>query len=289
MKRKTGVFDWVLAAVFLFLSVTFLFPFWQILMKSFAKEEQLAKDAFLLFPKSPNLAAYRSVFSASSVAYAYRNTIFRTVVGSALSVAITFAGAYALSKTTLPLRTPIMAFITLTMFFGGGLIPTYLLISGIGLRGSLWVLVLPCLSSAWNVILARNFLYMLPGDIEESAYIDGAGVFRTFVMIVVPLSVPIIAVLALYSVVGHWNAWFDAYIYLRGEENLVLQLLLRRILFEVSATESEYFDVLSQAEKPPAESVTAATIVVTIGPIIAAYPFAQRYFIKGLTLGAVKG
>ena len=224
MNRKTTIFDVILTIVFILISVTFLYPIWQLIVKSFATNQQLIKDDIFIWPWEWSLNAYRTIFKSNSVLLAYRNTIKRTVIGTSLSVLVTFAGSYSLSKQTLPFRKVIMALITFTMFFGGGLIPSYLVNSAIGLKGSFWVLILPGLAGAWNVILTRNFLYMMPGELEESANVDGAGIFRTLVRIVIPLSKPIIAVLVLYNAIYHWNAWFDAYIYLKGEDNMTLQL-----------------------------------------------------------------
>lgn len=289
MKRKLTAFDWILILFFLITSVTFIYPFWQIAVKSIITEEQYAKDKLLLWPWKLSFDAYRITFKSGSVLLAYKNTIKRTVIGTFLSVFVTFAGSYALSKPRLPFQRPIMKLITFTMFFNGGLIPSYLLNSALGLKNSFWVLIFPGLVSAWNIILARNYLYMLPSEIEESAYVDGAGVFMTLFKIIVPLSMPIIAVLILYNAVSHWNAWFDAYIYMKGEENVVLQLLLRRILYEVQLADSEMLDDINTRNIPPSDIVTAATIILTIGPILAIYPFLQKYFVKGIMLGAIKG
>lgn len=289
MKRKVNAFDWILVLILLIISVTFIYPFWQLSVKSIITEEQLAKDKLLLWPWKVSLDAYRVTFKSGSVMIAYMNTIKRTVIGTLLSVVVTFSGAYALSKPQLPFQRTIMKLITFTMFFSGGLIPSYLLNSALGLKNSFWVLILPGLVSAWNIILARNYLYMLPSEIEESAYVDGAGVFITLRKIVVPLSMPIIAVLILFNAVSHWNAWFDAYIYMKGEENVVLQLMLRRILYEVQLANSEILDDLNTRDIPPSDIVTSATIMLTIGPIIVMYPFLQKYFVKGIMLGAVKG
>ena len=289
MKRKITGFDIFLSMLFTIISISFLYPFWQLVVKSFSTNQQIIKDELFIWPWEWSLKSYETIFKSNSVLLAYRNTIKRTVIGTILSVLVTFAGAYSLSKPTLPFIKVLMALITFTMFFGGGLIPSYLVISALGLKGSFWVLILPCLASAWNVILARNFLYMMSRELEESAYVDGAGVFKTLSRIVIPLSMPILAVLVLYNAIFHWNAWFDAYIYLKGEANITLQLLLRRILFEVELQNSEYFDTLTAKTMPPSATITAATIVITIGPIVAVYPFVQKYFVKGVMVGAVKG
>lgn len=290
MKKKMTWLDGALMLLFLILTVLFLYPFWHELVSSFASEAQLYRGGIILWPEEFSTAAYQTVFRSPAIFTAYRNTLWRTLVGTMLSVVVTFSGAYALSKRRLPFRGSITLFILFTMFFSGGLIPSYLTHKSLGLVGSLWVLVLPCLSSAWNVILARNFLMMQSGEIEESAYIDGAGVFRTFGYIVTPLSKPILAVLVLYNAVWHWNAWFDAYVYLRSADKIVLQLLLRNLLFEITADASEYIMSTTQASRrPPSDAVVAATIIVTIGPVLVLYPFLQRYFVKGIFVGSLKG
>ena len=178
--------------------------------------------------------------------------------------------------------------ILFTMFFSGGTVPTYITIKDLGLLNTRWALILPLATSAWYVVIARNFLSTIPASLEESAMVDGAGVFRTLFQIVFPISKPIIAVISLWSAIRHWNAWFDAMIYTTKNELMVLQQLLRRILIENEA--SAMGDALmrpSSATTP--ETVKAATIVVTVLPIVCVYPFFQKYFVKGINVGAVKG
>lgn len=288
MTRKATWFDVILVAVYTLLAACFLYPFWHVLISSFSTEAQLVRGGFMLWPAEPNTEAYRAVLGSPLIVSSYALTIWRTVVGSTLTVACTFAGAYALSNRNLPGRGVVTLFVIITMFFSGGLIPTYLLNKSLGLVGNKWVLVLPGLASAWNVVLARNYLYMQPRELKESAQMDGAGVFQTLLYIIMPLSMPILAVLFLFSAVGHWNAWFDAYIYLYTSKNTVLQMLLRRILFELTVDPSEFLDILV-LKAPPAKSVTAATVIVTIGPILILYPFLQKYFVKGIMVGSLKG
>jgi putative aldouronate transport system permease protein len=180
--------------------------------------------------------------------------------------------------------------ILFTMFFGGGLIPSYLLMKNLNLLDSLWALILPSATSAWNLIIARNFISSLPESLEEAAYVDGAHPLTVIFKIMLPLSMPIIAVLALWSAVGHWNAWFDAMIYVRDRDKMVLQLILRQIIISNSNEMVGSGNLLNvtTAETTP-ETVKAATIIVTIAPIIFAYPFLQKYFVKGIMVGAIKG
>jgi putative aldouronate transport system permease protein len=183
----------------------------------------------------------------------------------------------------------ILLFITFTMFFSGGLIPSYLNMRNLNLINSRWALILPGLTSAWNLIVARNFIASLPDSLEEAAFVDGAHPLTVVFTIMLPISMPIIAVLALWTAVGHWNAWFDANIYVRDPNKMVLQLTLRRILVEGSL-DVMGGDVLnaSSATTTP-ETVKAATIIVSIVPIILFYPFLQKHFVKGVMVGSIKG
>ena len=197
-------------------------------------------------------------------------------------------GGFVLAKKSLPGRRIITFFILFTMFFSGGLIPSYLLMKGLNLLGSRWALILPGLTSAWYLIIARNFISTIPDSLEEAAIIDGAGVLTILFKVIFPLSKPIISVIALWSAIGHWNAWFDAMIYTPSKDQLVLQLLLRRILVESDQTLMERSLKVSTAATTP-NTIKAATVIVSVIPIACLYPFFQQYFVKGINVGAVKG
>jgi putative aldouronate transport system permease protein len=181
-------------------------------------------------------------------------------------------------------------YLLITMFFGGGLIPTYLLIRGIGLLDDFWVLILPTMTSAFNIIIVRNFLMTIDKSLEESAFLDGASFYQILPKIILPLSKPVMAVIALWAAVQHWNAWFDALIYLPSKDKIVLQLLLRRMLQEVNYFQRALrnFEDITQV-RLPSQSARAAVTILTIGPIILFYPFLQRYFVKGIFVGSLKG
>jgi len=288
--KSTGdrIFDAVNIFIMVLLFIIFVYPFWDTLLLSFSSSASATKRTLRILPDLPLVfESYRKIFTQSLFLTALKNSVRRTVIGTVLSVATTLCGGFVLAKRSLPFRRGITALIMFTMFFGGGLIPTYLLVKSLHLTGSFWALILPGLTSAWNIIIARNFLMTVPASMEEAAIIDGADPFRILTRIYVPLSKPIIAVLALWSAIGHWNAWFDAMIYTPGSDQMVLSYLLRKILVE---TDTKVFDALKQntAAMTPT-TVKAATIVVAVVPIALLYPLFQKHFIKGINIGAVKG
>ncbi len=199
---------------------------------------------------------------------------------------VTYCAGYALSRKNLPFRGVLTFLIVFTMLFSGGLIPTFLTIKSYGLVNSRWALILPVMTSAWNIIIARNYISGLPDELEEAALVDGAHPLKIVFQIMWPLSMPVIAVLALWSAVGHWNAWFDALIYCSGDDKIVLQLLLRRLLIQTQAEDSIMQSTIAATTS---DTIKCATIIVAILPIICVYPFVQKYFVKGVTIGAVKG
>lgn len=229
------------------------------------------------------------VLSNPNILTGYLNTLFRTIVGTFLTVLTTCMFAYPLSKKDLPHRSLITFLVLFTMLFGGGLVPTYLLIRNIRLIDSLWVYVLPGLTSAFNIIIVRNFFQSIPESLRESASIDGASDVRILFQIYMPLSKPVLATVSLWTAVAHWNAWFDALLYINSESKQVLQMFLRRIVIENSTQLIEKGLVNPEVTQFTPETIKAATVIVTILPILLVYPFVQRYFVKGIMLGSVKG
>jgi len=291
VKKGAGTSDRMLETVVVALmfafSATILLPFWTMLVDSFSTPAFFLKAQVKLWPLEASLEAYREVFRNEIIATAYANTVFRAVLGCLLTVSTCFAAAYTLSRKGLPFRRTLTALMVFTMFFGGGLIPTYLWYKNLGLINNRLVLILPSMAVAYYILIMRNFLQALPVELEESAFIDGASPYRVFASIVVPVSTPVLATVALWSAVFHWNEWFGALIYTPKRSLIVLQLLLRRILIENQA--SAMMDLPDGAQKLPEETVKAATMFVTIGPIILVYPFLQKYFVKGIMTGSVKG
>ena len=285
-RKVFNVFNYFFLA---FLAFTTLYPFIYTLSMSLSTTKAATEMGLHLYPKEISIMAYKMVFNNRDIFTSYGNTLFRTIVGTIMGLLVTTMFAYALSRREMPNRKLYTAIVLFTMLFNGGKIPTYLVLKQLGLMNSLWVYILPNLISAYNVIVARSFFQSLPGALHEAANIDGAGEFKIFFKIIIPLSKPIIMTLALWMAVFHWNAWYYAMMYMSDSSKITVQCLLQRIIQENNS------ELISQGVMNPdamqytSETVKAATIIVSILPILAFYPFVQKYFIKGVTLGAVKG
>lgn len=218
----------------------------------------------------------------------FRNTLFVLIVGLAINMTLTSLGAYFLSREGVLLQKLIMFFIVFTMFFQGGLVPFFLIVKSYGLLDSLWALILPTAMSTFNLIIMRTYFMAIPKEIEESAFLDGAGHFTILFKIFLPLSMPVVAVLILYYGVGHWNSWFNAMIFLRDQDLFPIQLVVRNIILENDSANMIGTTTLVQS-RDVAETLKYATIIVTTAPILLLYPFPQKYFVKGVMVGALKG
>lgn len=246
-------------------------------------------NGYSLFPAKWSTAAYRLIFSTDTILKAYKVTIFMTVVGTVLSMLLTCATAYTLSVKSFRSRNHIAMFMYFTMLFSGGLVPSYLLISKyLNLKNTVWVLIIPGLVSAWNTLLMRNFFNDIPESIAESAKLDGAGDLRILFSIILPIATPAIATISLFYALGYWNEWYRALLYIDQEDLYPLQYLIMTIMrnADFASTQGAEAGITMQL---PTYTVRMATIVVTIGPIIFLYPFLQKYFVAGLTIGGVKG
>lgn len=271
------------------LAFTTLYPFIYTLSMSLSTTKAATEMGLHLYPKEVSLTAYEMVFKNRDIIIAYGNTIFRTIVGTLMGLLVTTMFAYALSRKEMPNRKLYTAIILFTMLFNGGKIPTYLVLKEMNLLNNVWVYVLPNLISAYNVIVARSFFQSLPAALHESASIDGAGEFKIFFKIIIPLSMPIIMTLALWMAVFHWNAWYDSMMYMTDNTKITVQCLLQRIIQENNSELISQGIINPDAMQYTSETVKSATIIVSILPILAFYPFVQKYFIKGVMLGAVKG
>lgn len=278
------IFDSVNHIALVLLCISTLYPFLFLLTLSLSPAD-VSTMGIHLFPTKVTFSNYASVLSDSFVLSGFTVSVIRTVTGTALTLLITICAAYTLSKTYFPHRNFWTMLIVFTMFIQGGMIPSYLLIKQLGLINSIWSLILPSLVHTFQLIIARNFFMALPEELEESAKIDGANEITILFKIVVPVSMPIIATLGLWTAVWHWNAWFDSIIYITDAGKQVLQVVMRRV-----ALEGQGVDLLVQeAGAATSESIKAATIMITMLPIIAVYPFAQKYFVKGVLVGSLKG
>ncbi|EPY14266.1 MULTISPECIES: carbohydrate ABC transporter permease [Paenibacillus] len=274
-----------------------LYPVLYILSASISDPKMVASGEMWLLPKGITFDGYARVFENSKIWSGYGNTILYTVVGTCVNLAVTLPAAYALSRSDFIGRNFFMGMFLFTMFFGGGLVPGYLLIKELGLINSMWALILPGAASVWNIIVARTFFQStIPRELQEAASIDGCTNMRLFLQIILPLSAPIIAVMALFYGVGHWNSYFGALIYLNEESKYPLQMILRQILVlqEMSAetTGAAVSSSVAAALNNKAEIaslVKYSVIIVSTLPVIVVYPFLQRYFVQGVMIGSVKG
>jgi putative aldouronate transport system permease protein len=265
-----------------------LFPFLYILALSFSTPQDVMAGELLLLPRKPSLTAYKVVLAEPNIRMGLMNSVFRTIAGTALTLIATALAAYPLSRPQMPGRRKFAFFILFTMIFSGGLVPTYLLIKGLGLIDNRMVYIIPGMITAFNVLVLKNFFQQIPESLEEAARIDGAGDFRILFRIFIPLSAPALATIALWTAVAHWNAWFDGMIYINSDAKRVLQVFLRQIVIENMANDMAHGIPHVDRSQFSAEAVKAAVVVVTVLPILALYPFLQRYFIKGITLGGTK-
>ncbi|MBO9610533.1 MAG: carbohydrate ABC transporter permease [Paenibacillaceae bacterium] len=290
MSYGEKLFQWFAMALIVVMCVLMMYPFLHVLSISMSSYKESLRIGLHLYPREISWDAYENAFAAGDIWLAMGNSVFRTVIGTALSIVLMSFGAYALSKKHLPGRYFFTMAIVLTMFFSGGLIPSYLLIKSLGLMDSRWVLVVPTLFNTFSMMILRNFFMSLPVELEESAKLDGANDIRILFSLVMPMSKPILATVALWTAVAHWNAWFDALIYISDHKKMVLQLYLRKLIIENQDQEMQ--SIMLQATggaKMTAETVKAAVLMIATIPIVLVYPFLQKYFAKGLMVGSLKG
>lgn len=289
------VFMTVLYVVLALVLIVVMYPLLFVLFASMSDPQYVNSGALLLYPKGFNLLGYQQVFRDQRILIGYGNTIYYTVFGTILAVAVNMMGGYALSRDDLPGRGIVMALFVFTMYFGGGMIPFYLIVRNLHLTNTRTILVLLGGTSVYNMIIARSFfISTIPRELQEAAEIDGCGTGRFFFSIVMPLSKAITAVIVLYCAVGQWNAYFNALIFISDRDKFPLQIFLREILLTAKTYESA--DVLSTLSgddlarmQRMSEVTKYGVIVVSTLPIIALYPFLQKYFVKGVMIGSLKG
>ena len=268
---------------------TMLYPFWEILVKSFMTDEDIISTTIALWPKNWQLEGYKVIFTdvTYNMGRAFLNSVFVTVADTVYQLAITTMAAYALARETLPGKKFFFFYFIVTMYFGGGLIPYYIVIRSLNLLNKIWVLIIPSFISVFNVLVMKAFFLGLPSELEEAAKIDGAGDFRIFCLIVLPLSKAILATIALFIAVGVWNNWFNTMLFIQDPDIRPLAYTLQVII-----EKSRGYNTDSGAgigSTIIGESVQYAAIIVTVVPIILIYPFLQKHFTKGVLIGSVKG
>lgn len=289
--KSDRAFDIVNGFIIAILCVTFILPFWMMIISSFTEEISLRVNGYKLFPSAFSTAGYEYIFSSSDydILRAILNSVIISVSGTVLSVAVSLITAYALSKKYVVGIKGINVFYIITMFFAGGTIPLYLVIRGIGLYDTIWALIIPSMFSLYHIILVRSYFYSLPAALEEAAMIDGANDFRILVSVFLPISVPMVLTIAFFMFVDRWNSWMDALLYLGQSEKSKSLRPLQFVLKQILENSENSGGLDGSAAITPVLSAKSAAVVIAIAPLLAIFPIIQRYFVNGITIGAVKG
>jgi putative aldouronate transport system permease protein len=292
IRRSTGdmVFDVINYTLLVLVLIIVIYPLWFVVIASFSDSRAVLNGEVWLWPKDFQVDAYVRVFKDSRIMRGYANTIFYTLAGTTLNIIGTVIAAYPLSRKDFVGRNVIMMLLAFTMYFSGGLIPTYLIYRQLHIVNTVWVMILPGMVSVYNLIIVRTFFQGIPFELQEAAFIDGANNFAILTKVIVPLSKPVLAVMVIFYGVGHWNEFFNALVFLSKKELAPLQLVMRDILITASAGISEGTGGAAIADKLRlAESLKYSVIIVSSLPVLMLYPFLQKYFVKGVMLGAIKG
>ena len=292
--KDTDLSDRIFHAAVLILAglcmVVILYPLWFVVIASISNSDMVNQGKVVFLPVDIRFYGFEQIFQDSRIWIGYRNTIYYVLGGTVLNLIVTMPAAYALSRPDFKARNPVMMYFVFTMFFSGGLVPTYMLVNSLNLINTPWILLVMVLINTYNLIIARTFIQnTIPQDLYESATLDGANHFRILWSIVLPLSKAIISVEILYYAVFHWNDYFNALIYTSSPEVQPLQMVLRRILLQNEAFASGNGGVQGGYAQSSADQVKYAVIIVSTVPILCVYPFVQKYFEKGVMIGAVKG
>ena len=272
-------------------AVVCLFPFLLMISSSFMNEKEIITEGYKLIPKEITTNAYRFLLeNPTKIISAYKITIQNVILGTVIGLALMSMAGYVLCRSDFKYRNQVAFFIYFTTLFAGGLIPTYMwMVNGLHLKNSIWAMILPGIASPWSIFLMRNFMKAIPDSLAESARIDGADDFRVYWQIYLPLAKPAIATIGLFLALAYWNEWYNAMLYIEDSAKYPLQYFLQQMVNKANAEMLVSQGITVDMAEMPSESIKMATAVVATGPIILVYPFVQKYFVQGLTVGAVKG
>jgi putative aldouronate transport system permease protein len=287
VSRGYRVFQAVNALVLAGVVVVTLYPFVNILARSFSATSYIRTGQVNLWPRGFNLTTYRTVIADPTFWTSYRNTVLYTVTATLISMVLTTCYAYVLSKRQLRGRGLLVGIAIVTMFFNGGLIPNYVLVSTLGMRNTIWAIVLPNAINVFNLLVMKAFFESMPAELEEAAAVDGMDTYRILLKIVLPLSKAVIATMVLFYAVSFWNSWFSAFLYMDRSDLFPVTVYLRNLIAGAGSATNE--SMASETSLQIAANIQSVTIVLTVLPIVLVYPFVQRYFVRGVMLGAVKG
>lgn len=295
LKRRRSysdkIFDVVNVLIMVLVLIVFLWPLWFVLIASISDPFAVTKGEIFLFPRGLTLESYKAIMKYSTIATGYGNSIYYTVVGTVINLILSVCFAYPLSRKNFPLKKVFLLLFLFTMYFNGGLVPTYLVVKSLGIANTRWAMIIPNAISVYNCLVVRNyFVNSIPGELEEAAILDGANTAQYLIRVVLPLSKPVLAVVGLYYAVSHWNDYYNALIYLQDIELYPLQSILKSIMSSTQmindpSLSSEAVELLVRQEMTMKYSVIMAAAL----PMLCLYPFIQKYFVKGVMVGAVKG
>jgi len=291
MKKKPSeiVASVILHIIMVLLGVITLYPFWHVIMYSISDPVKAMGGGIFLWPKGLSTIGFDILFKTNQVYVAYGNSIFLLTVGTSINVIFTALLAYPLSVHRFKGRSAITMMVFFTMLFSGGMIPSYLLVDSLGLLDSLWALILPGTISAWNMLIMKNYFQSIPPSLEESASLDGATPLIILIRIIVPVSMPVVATVALMYGVVHWNSYFNAVLYIYAQSKMTLPIYLRMLLSSTAMDQATQSGVSFDSAAITPETMKMATIVASVLPILIIYPFIQKYFVKGVMVGSIKG
>lgn len=290
-RDSTGyrAFTWFNAVALVLVCAIMLYPFVTLLAQSFSSAGAIKSGQVSVWPVGFNLETYRAVLHNGDFWRSYGNTVLYTVVGTAIAMALTTTYAYVISKRHLRGRNVLIGIAVFTMFFSGGIIPNYVLISSLGMKNTMWSVVLPPALSVFNLLVMKSFFENMPSELEEAAQIDGLGAFAIFVRIVLPLSKAVLATMILFYAVAYWNDWFSAFLYLDKNDLFPLSLFLRNLIAGASTTAASSAAAIGASKATIDANIQAVSMILAIIPIVCVYPFVQRHFVSGVMLGSVKG
>ena len=287
VKNRMSIYDYIIYCFLGIVSVGCLVPFIHLLSISLTDPSVYKPFSFYIFPKKISLDAYQFILSTNSFINSLKSTIFVTIFGVICNLIVTLTFAYGLTKTKVFGYRLIHTMVIITLFFSAGTIPTYLVVKNLHLLNSLWALILPVLTSAWDIVVVRSFFLSIPNTLEEAARIDGCNDLSVFIRIILPLSMPVIATFTLFFAVRHWNTYFSALIYISNTRKWTLQLLVKMLVIDNNA--SGFNQPVGADVQPPQETIRMAAVVLSMLPIMCVYPFLQKHFAKGVMLGSIKG
>ena len=289
LDRNGSVFYYALTgAILILLALIVIYPLYFIIIASISDPDAVLAGRVYLYPEKITFSGFSKILNVSSVWKGYLNTIIYTVLTVIISLLVTITAGWSLSRKNLPFRKFFMVYFIIPMFFGGGLIPFYNVMSGLHLINTIWAIIIPAVLSVWNLFMTKTFFESsIPNSLIEAAKIDGAGHFRTFLVIVIPLAKPIIAVMALYYAIGQWNSYFNAMIFLQNEKLYPLQLVLKEILLAAESTMGGSGETILEQYRL-ATQIKYVSVIVSSLPVLMLYPFVQKYFEQGIMIGSLK-